>query len=593
MAESENLNIFPGVTIDSGFHLLHANETLKIQEGANITSKKHYSCNTEPRMADQFTCMPKNAPKADKLDYDTILNRFHEQFPTYGGSAEAFEHLLLENLWGGLSSNYSTYILALGEADITGANISGSRIGLCAANAELIDSKFDTSERGCPPDMGLGKGLQYGACAGSGGANGGQGGAGGLDSSTKEWESVCSDKVATPYSYDVSLEGSGGASGSTSNAFFEGGAGGGIVRMHVLNQINMSNSQILANGGAGKQDSTEKAFGSGGGAGGTININTRSLRGSSRIEAIGGDGSQGGGGGGAGGRLAIHYNDDYKHSAQPEQSHYWRGTYSIAGGLAGPIDASKDYSAGQPGQTGVVHSSKCFGGYSGPFCQPCAAGTFKYDFSYAVCKPCENKPTNAYYTGLGASTSNCPYECSSGLDPYEVNPYCANALELQVNRLGGVTSSLLVSALFGVVVLFLFVALISHSKWILRADKSFRSTVYDGVLFNTDAEEDPSEDIAGPRNLKMNDSDIWSHTHRMYLIGENSINFPWYLPKDFPSRALNPENKDKLIRFIKSRQEVLNWTGIQKDTYVLTRVLCPPLANLIHRCFRKRHFTAL
>lgn len=194
---------------------------------------------------------------------------------------------------------------------------------------------------------------------------------------------------------------------------------------------------------------------------------------------------------------------------------------------------------------------------------------------------------------MGASTANCPYECSSGLDPYEVNPYCANALELQVNRLGGVTSSLIVSAMFGVVVLFLFVALISHSKWILRSDKSFRSTVYDGVLFNTDAEEDSTEAIAGPRNLKMNDSDIWSHTHRMYLIGENSINFPWYMPKDFPSRALNPENKDKLIRFIKSRQEILNWTGIQKDTYVLTRALCPPLANLIHRCFRKRHFTGL
>ena len=51
----------------------------------------------------------------------------------------------------------------------------------------------------------------------------------------------------------------------------------------------------------------------------------------------------------------------------------------------------------------------------------------------------------------------------------------------------------------------------------------------------------------------MNDSDIWSHSHRMYLIGENSINFPWYVPKDFPSRALNPENKDKLIRFAKQR----------------------------------------
>lgn len=40
--------------------------------------------------------------------------------------------------------------------------------------------------------------------------------------------------------------------------------------------------------------------------------------------------------------------------------------------------------------------------------------------------------------------------------------------------------------------------------------------------------------------MKMQDSDIWSHSHRMYLIGENSINFPWYIPKDFPNKALEP-----------------------------------------------------
>ena len=114
-------------------------------------------------------------------------------------------------------------------------------------------------------------------------------------------------------------------------------------------------------------------------------------------------------------------------------------------------------------------------------------------------------------------------------------------------------SSLLVFAGFMVLVLFIWVALIAQSKYILRADKSFRSTVYDGVLFNSDAVVDEAEDIIGPRNLKMQDSDIWSHSHRMYLIGENSINFPWYVPKDFPSRALGPEDKDKFIRFVKSR----------------------------------------
>ena len=86
--------------------------------------------------------------------------------------------------------------------------------------------------------------------------------------------------------------------------------------------------------------------------------------------------------------------------------------------------------------------------------------------------------------------------------------------------------------------------------------------MYDGVLFNTNAEEDYTEDYIGRRKLNMVDSDIWSHTHRMYLIGENSISFPWYIPKDFPNRALDPENKDKMIRFIKSKQGTLDWTEL-------------------------------
>ena len=51
----------------------------------------------------------------------------------------------------------------------------------------------------------------------------------------------------------------------------------------------------------------ENAPGSGGGAGGSIEILTRNIRGDSKIEARGGDGSINGGGGGSGGRMVINY----------------------------------------------------------------------------------------------------------------------------------------------------------------------------------------------------------------------------------------------------------------------------------------------
>ena len=112
--------------------------------------------------------------------------------------------------------------------------------------------------------------------------------------------------------------------------------------------------------------------------------------------------------------------------------------------------------------------------------------------------------------------------------------------------------------------LLLWITLTVHSQGIQAKNKEFNSKVYDGVLFNTSGseEDDPTEGYIGRRHLSMLDSDVWSHTHRMYLIGENSISFPWYIPKDFPNRALDPENKDKMIRFIKSKQGALDWTEL-------------------------------
>ena len=60
-----------------------------------------------------------------------------------------------------------------------------------------------------------------------------------------------------------------------------------------------------------------------------------------------------------------------------------------------------------------------------------------------MCKPCENKPSNAYYTSRAADKSNCPYECGPGVESVDVNPYCENALNVQIHRDGGTQNSLI------------------------------------------------------------------------------------------------------------------------------------------------------
>jgi hypothetical protein len=170
-----------------------------------------------------------------------------------------------------------------------------------------------------------------------------------------------------------------------------------------------------------------------------------------------------------------------------------------------------------------------------------------------VCKPCENKPSTAFYTERGVDSAVCPFECAAGLDPVEVNPYCENAIGAAITRVGGSTNSLVVIMGFLLLLVLIWISLISRSNKILESMGENNSKVYDGVLFNTDAEKDDGETEIGKGNLGMQDSDIWSHSHRMYLIGENSINFPWYIPRDFPFHALEQSNRDKFVRFLKTR----------------------------------------
>lgn len=122
-----------------------------------------------------------------------------------------------------------------------------------------------------------------------------------------------------------------------------------------------------------------------------------------------------------------------------------------------------------------------------------------------------------------------------------MNPQCVTSLDLQVERVGGATGALIVFGLFLLLSLVLWVIMAARSACIRASFKDFYSTVYDGVLFadSNDTNEENEGMMVGPASMHMRDSDIWSHTHRMYLIGENSVSYPWFFTRDFPANALS------------------------------------------------------
>lgn len=79
----------------------------------------------------------------------------------------------------------------------------------------------------------------------------------------------------------------------------------------------------------------------------------------------------------------------------------------------------------------------------------------------------------------------------------------------------------------------------------------------------------------------------------MYLMGDNSVKFPWQLPKDFPKDALSEEDTAKLLKFIDTYNEEFKFNRAEKFAFVILRILLPALGRFGHFSIRKAKFTAL
>ena len=91
----------------------------------------------------------------------------------------------------------------------------------------------------------------------------------------------------------------------------------------------------------------------------------------------------------------------------------------------------------------------------------------------------------------------------------------------------------------------------------------------------------------------MRDHEVWSHAHRMYLIGNNSIKYPWQIPKDFPYHALKKSDREKFIEFIDFYNDKLKFSICAKWTFVLVKIFYLPLARAYHADMRKHKFVLL
>jgi hypothetical protein len=94
-------------------------------------------------------------------------------------------------------------------------------------------------------------------------------------------------------------------------------------------------------------------------------------------------------------------------------------------------------------------------------------------------------------------------------------------------------------------------------------------------------------------DLSMGDAAVWSHSHRMYLIGSNSISFPWFIPKDFPKDALSRQDRESFLTFIDEVNPMLKYSTGERWLFYFLRFIMPPAADAYHLSVRKAKFALL
>mmetsp|Transcript_8081 Transcript_8081/g.12437 ORF Transcript_8081/g.12437 Transcript_8081/m.12437 type:complete len:178 (+) Transcript_8081:2912-3445(+) len=108
-----------------------------------------------------------------------------------------------------------------------------------------------------------------------------------------------------------------------------------------------------------------------------------------------------------------------------------------------------------------------------------------------------------------------------------------------------------------------------------------------------DSKEYRNRGRTSEENTGIRDDDIFAHTHRMYLCGTNSFNFPWEVPKDMPRNSLSLEDMKKLIAFIDEHNPKLRFTTFQRYSFKLLSLLYLPAARHYHFYMRIGKFEQL
>eukprot|EP00347_Sterkiella_histriomuscorum_P024011 403332615 len=508
---------------------ISSQSTVKIDSNTQINIKEENSCNKDESSYSDLFQCIPRTSIDRNIDESEFLERYSQRFSQNNITD-------ISQTYETLNQNFSIYVFA--------------------ANQILLQSSSILSPR-------IGSGVKFDGCAATGASFGGDGGPGArlLDSNMQ----IKCYKLH-PVSYglsteDMRFEGSGG--GSSLQSTQTGGSGGGIVWISAADRLVVQDSKILAEGGNGIDNGSK--VGSGGGSGGSIFLLQSLLEGNGLVSVKGGDGSVNGGGQGSGGRLMIHYLGNYLSDFYLKRSINWQGQLIVQGGQRGQLGLRQEWdSDDELNSEGTVWHPKCPPGHSGGFCEPCPAGTYKYGYSYGKCRFGSQYMAFAIL-GFILILTLLQWVCLIRKQKDKRNQATQNKIAV-------------------------YVGLDQEAEHLHTQVNSDQDSDNQSQLLSNNTK---LNDLITPQNIEMKEKDLWFHTHRLYLLGMNTIQFPWVLIKDGSQSILSQEDQQKLEMMILEHHDSLLWAKWQRVTFIVLKVLLPNIASQFHTLVRKRNYRKL
>ena len=258
------------------------------------------------------------------------------------------------------------------------------------------------------------------------------------------------------------------------------------------------------------------------------------------------------GGAGSGGRVKlVRFDWGNKTFYQGQKSTF---SYDTFGGLSNMKD----------GRNGSAWSTPCPPGYSdGLNCDRCPTGYYSSNMFQNTCSKCNNLPSNetaAYFNSSEPSTtSNCDYNCSSGITKRELNHNCYETFDLFINQVGGMEMFIIIIVSIVLMIIIMMIYFLTQSKskstsqMIKQVDRAIQNNrgISDIITSNDDDKYRESMShvnfLLMSKNLKFFERDIYQHICRIYLVGNNYVSEPWRICINPPISLRNRIVLDKYV----------------------------------------------